>query len=225
MTIETVSLAELVEDFDLYPRNSVDSGHVSDLLRALKSGATLPPPIADAKSKAITDGFHRVRAYRRHLGTGGEIEVDLRTYKNKREMFLDAVELNSAHGRKLDRHDQARIVTLAKKMRIAKDVIAVRLHITEKAVEQLKVRVVIDSETNERIPNKRGGEWMNEMTLTPEQISEGIRPCRSLEVGRLAIELTRLLDHDLVNWKDEQIVGRLRKLSDRLDEALQVSAT
>jgi hypothetical protein len=222
--IETRKLSDLVEDFDLYPRNSVDSGHISDLLRAINSGAALPPPIVCAKTGVIIDGFHRSRAWRRFLGPDGEIEVDARNYKNKRAMFLEAVELNSAHGRKLDRHDQARIVNLAERMRIGKSVIAVKLHVTEPAIERLRVRVVVNSETKERVPNKRGGEWLNESTLTPRQISEGIKPCRSLEVGRLAIELGRLLEHGLVNWSDEQIVERLRDLRDRLDEALAAEA-
>jgi len=93
--MSTIKLADLVLDFEIYPRNDVSSTHVTALVDAFEAGEEIPPIIADAKSKRVVDGFHRVRMHDR---LGHEtVEVELRTYKNEAALFADAVRLNNQY--------------------------------------------------------------------------------------------------------------------------------
>lgn len=219
MKTTSLAIASLVEDFSLYPRHKVDDSHVSDLVRALQAGHTLPPIIVEAKSLRIVDGVHRRRAYLKAYGEEAVAVVEQRVYKNDAALFLDAVELNASHGRKLDRHDQTRIVLRLRELHVPDQQIAIRLHVPEPTVTQLAIRVVMDS-SGTPLPSKRGLEHLRGQTVTAEQIKT-MDSVRSAEAGRLCLELTRLLDSNLVNLDDPAIVGRLTELSRAIQAALQ----
>jgi hypothetical protein len=215
---KTLPVASLVEDFAFYPRNRVDDAHVGDLVRALQSGATLPPVVVDAESLRIVDGVHRSRAHRRHFGEDAKVAVELRKYTDDRALFLDAVALNSAHGRKLDRHDQTRIVLRLRELGATDELIALRLHVPEPQVTQLAIRVVMAPDGP--VPSKRGLEHLRGQTFTSEQVAV-MGSVRSAEAGRLALELIRLLNADLVDLDDDVVVSRLRELHDVISERVQ----
>src|SRR5262245_12055680 len=135
------AIAELVEDDSIYPRHAIDADNVRRIAEALQSGIQVPPVIADSKSKRIVDGWHRVRAYRRVHGDQAVIDVEFRSYRSELDIIKDAVALNSAHGRHLDRIDQVRAVLLLEKAGATPKVVATILHITTERVERLRVRV------------------------------------------------------------------------------------
>ncbi len=139
MAHKTVILkaSELIEDFAIYPRNCVFDGHVYDLAEPIRAGAALPPCVADAKTKRLTDGFHRRRAFIRVHGDEAEVEVMLVDFANDAEMVLDAVSRNSHHGRRLTSADIARCAVLAKQFRISRERIAEALHVTREKVAEL----------------------------------------------------------------------------------------
>lgn len=217
MKPKVVPLSSLVEDFALYPRHKVDDSHVNDLVRALQAGGTLPPIVADMESKRVVDGFHRRRAYIRHLGSEAAALVEFRKYDTEAELFLDAVALNSAHGRKLDRQDQTRIVLKMRDLHVSDQQISLTLHIPEATVQHLSLRIV--QAPSGPIPSKRGLEHLRGQSITSEQV-EVMGSVRSAEAGRLCMELTSLLDADLVDLSDERIVARLRELEGAIDRAL-----
>lgn len=142
MSLKSVALSSLVEDFDFYPRHAVDSTHVSQIALAVKAGATMPPIVADAKSLRIVDGWHRRRALMRVLGPSAEVKCDLRAYDSDADMLLDAIRLNAGHGRRLDRTDQIRCIKMTEQLGITHETIAVALHVPEERVKLLSVRVV-----------------------------------------------------------------------------------
>lgn len=222
MATKQIELAKLVEDFTLYPRNHVDATHVFDLVRALQSEQELPPIVADAKTLRIVDGFHRRRAWLKHLGDDAKVPVELRKYDDDAALFLDAVKLNAHHGRKLDRHDQSRILLRLEEMRVPPTVIAATLHVPESSLAALRVRVVF-TEGGQAMPSKRGLRHVNGQTMTAEQVRV-IQSVRSGEAGRLCLELSGLLDAGLVDLEDEQIVERLKTLAASIERALTARA-
>src|SRR5262249_7838158 len=139
--VVSMPIADLVEDMELYPRHAIDNSHVLALVLAEESGATLPPVIADRKSKKVVDGWHRLRARKRRDGAAAVIDVELRDYKDEASMVLDAVSLNSAHGRKLDAIDQTRAALMLEKQKVTTVKIAIALHVPEKRVKVLVARV------------------------------------------------------------------------------------
>ena len=89
---------DLIEDFDLYPRTTVDSLHVARIADSLAAGETVPAIIVDPKGRVI-DGLHRRRAALRVWGDDAMIECEVRTYANDKDAYLDAVRLNARHGK------------------------------------------------------------------------------------------------------------------------------
>lgn len=217
-TKKTIPLKTLVIDDTLYPRRGVDDTHTSDLLRALQSGAVLPPIIADTNTLRIVDGVHRRAALLKHLGEDGETEVVLRAYPDDKALFLDAVLLNSSHGRKLDRDDQVRIVLRMRELGVADPEIAIRLHVPEPTIQTLALRVIMTPDG--LAPSKRGFEHLHGSSLTQAQVS-AMASVRSGETGRLCLELTRLLEHRLVDLDDQKVVGQLRQLHAVITAALE----
>lgn len=211
MTVKTVPLASLVEDFSLYPRHRLDEVHISDLVRALLAGVDLPRIVVDAKSLRIVDGFHRRRAILSHVGTEATVKVEMRTYADDAAMFLDAVALNASHGRKLDRHDQARIVLRLRELHVEDAIIATTLHVSAPQVQHLSLRVVYD-EGGRALAAKRGFEYLRGETLTAGQVT-AMGSVRSGEVGRLCVELTSLLSAGMVDIANARIVEQLHALA------------
>lgn len=165
MTRATVRLADLVEDFEIYPRHSVDSAYVSDLARAIQAGDQLPLIRVEKKTKRIVDGFHRTRAWRKVLGRGGEIEADLRVYASEQELLKEAIELNAKNGRKLDQQDRSRSALLLERHGVTVKEIAVVLHTTEQRVQELiNVRVVLV-----KPPTQDKGKTAGAQPLAPEK--------------------------------------------------------
>lgn len=208
---KTIKASMLVEDFTLYPRNQVDDSHINDLVKAIKSGAELPPIIIDRSSKRIVDGFHRFRAFTKLFGPDTDIPAVLKDYASEAELYLDAVRYNAGHGRKLDRHDQTRIVLRLHELQVDDVTIASALHVPEPEVRTLAVRIVYD-DGGTAMPQKRGLEHMRGQTLTAGQVA-AMKSVRSAEVGRLCIELTKLLDQEMVDYTDPLIEERLRQVA------------
>lgn len=128
---------DLVEDFSIYPRNTIFDGHVADLTEVLRSGNTLPPPLIDSDSKRVIDGIHRRRAQLRAFGNEVEIEVLAKDYENEREMFMDAISLNATHGRRLTTADIARCASMAKRLHITREKLANALQITRPKLKDI----------------------------------------------------------------------------------------
>lgn len=127
-------LIDLILDYEMYPRNDVSSAHVSSLFDAILAGETIPPVIADRKSKRVVDGFHRIAAHKR-LGLK-EIEVVWRDYKSDADMFADAVRMNSAHGRPFDSFDKQRAIQRLIAFKVSAEEITRLVHVTAARVEE-----------------------------------------------------------------------------------------
>jgi hypothetical protein len=209
-----LAVSALVVDFNLYPRNTVQEVHVSDLVRALESGAMLPPIVIEKSTGRIVDGVHRRLAVLKHSGPDTVIDVDARDFKSDAELFLEAVRLNSMHGRKLDRADQTRIVLKLQEFQVPPQSISMALHVPEATVQMLALRFVTDS-SGEQHPQKRGIEHLRGQQLSDAQLS-ALKTVRSAEAGRLALELTRLIDNDLVDLEDRDVLVRFQSLAKSL---------
>lgn len=222
MVKKTMALAELVEDFNLYPRHQVSDIHVGDMVRALQAGMTLPPPIIDQATKRIVDGFHRIRAYKRHLGEEAKILVELRGYDSEGELFLDAARLNAGHGRKLDRHDQVRIIYRARELGVSDDLIAVSLNVPAERVTELEVRIATGP-AGESVATKLGAHHLGGRVVTAEQL-EAMRGMRGARTGRLIRELSELLESGVANLEDTGVRQQLQLLANLIAQKLEAVA-
>lgn len=140
--IEKVKLASLIRDFNLYPRTKIVAFNVTSIKRSLEAGFSIPPIVADRKTRLVTDGFNRCQAVENLYGAEAEIEVEWRDYENRAAMFEDAMLLNSTHGEKLTPLDQAHCIQLATQLRIQKDRLAACLHAKPEFIDSLKHRKI-----------------------------------------------------------------------------------
>lgn len=216
MELTPVPIAELVEDMDLYPRHSVDPSHISTLGQALSAGAQLPPPVAEKSTKKIVDGWHRVRAYKRIMGPEAVIDVELREYASQQDLMLDAIAMNSTHGRQLDRIDQIRSIILAKRHGATPEAISVVLHITEKKVRELEHRTAFADGPGSvpggsEVPLKRPALWKAGATLTPQQV-EAHQSMPGTSLLLVARQLRLALFSGLANPADDRLRAELSGL-------------
>lgn len=239
MTRATVKLSELIEDFDIYPRHSVDSSYVSDLARAIQAGDQLPLVRVDKKTKRIVDGFHRTRAWRKVLGRGGEIEVDLHSYASEQELLKEAIELNAKNGRKLDQQDRSRSALLLERHGVTVKEIAVVLHTTEQRVQELiNVRVVLvkpaqnasgddgQPPTPEKYPAKpvaypQPGDSPRELSAEQYRVMESSSGHRTAQT---VTQLTRELESGLVDLSVTGLREKLWRLHDVIESVAQETA-
>jgi hypothetical protein len=231
----------LVEDTDIYPRHAVDGVYVNQLVDALRSGATLPPPVAEEGTQRLVDGWHRVRAYARVLGAAGVVDVVLKRYDSEQELILDAIALNSGHGRKLDRMDRVRSVLLAEQAGAPVERIALALHTTPDRVQKLTIRVayapaavaqVVDAlddvvagdaptgaPATVRVILKRPLQHLTGAILSPEQVEAAQGQAGTSHLLQVR-QLLAALRYDLINPDDGRLRGELEALREELGRYL-----
>lgn len=224
--MKSVPLAHLVEDTQVYPRHTVDAVHVGQLVQALRAGALLPPVVAEAKTLRLVDGWHRVRAYHRFLGPTGVISVETRTYASEADLLMDAIRLNSAHGRRLDRVDQVRAILLAEHAGAVTEQIALAMHLPIERIERLRVRVAEAPSGNGlsdgvvvQIALKRPMIHFAGRELTEEQ-AKAHESMGGTSFLLQVWQIREALRLDLMNRADERLMAALAELSDELTRYL-----
>lgn len=214
-----VKAADLILDFDLYPRNSIDSHNVNSLIDALASEGELPPVVIDKRSRRVVDGFHRVKAHIAFFGEDkAEIMVAEKQYRNEREMFLDAMRYNASHGAKLDSCDRTHCLLVAERLKIPTEDVAGALHIAVDKLAALRVDRTARSGAL-TIPLKRTIQWKAGTALTKEQVSANTR-LSGMNQQFYVNQLITLLETDLLDTSDEILMTRLQTLSNLLKKTL-----
>ncbi len=209
---------ELVEDFDLYPRMEVNSAHVTHIAEAIESGAVLPPIIACAKSKRVVDGFHRRRANVRLFGDEAEVEVELRTYKTEADILLDALRLNSEHGRNMSTADRMHSLILAEKVGLSDAKVAVVLHVRPERIAEFKKLLIVRVEgTRTRAVLKVPIRHMTGRQLTKEQ-AEVIPSLGGNHQLFLVNQLVTLIETGMLDAQNETLMARLRLLGAKISD-------
>lgn len=217
-----VKAAELVLDFDLYPRNNVDAHNVKNLVDALSAGTELPPVIIDKKSKRVVDGFHRVRAHLRLYGEDAEITVVEKSYKDEAAMFLDAMRYNASHGAKLDPCDKTHCVLIAERLSIPPEAVAGALNMPVDKLATLRTTRTATATGGLTIPLKRtiskqfAGRRLNKRQVEANEKLSGMNQVFYVN------QLVELIESNMLDTEDDQLIQRLRHLHDLLDGVLAV---
>jgi len=221
--IVSLPVASLVEDMEIYPRHAVDAAHVRALVLAMEAGAELPPIVADAESKRITDGWHRARAKQRLFGEAAKVDVELVRYADTAEMKLDAVRRNAAHGRRLDAIDRTRCVIMLRAAGVGDGAISDAMGIPERRVEKLLVKVATAPKSSgQTVPGtseiclKGSVAHLDGKTLTKAQAQTHAKlPGTSFLL--VARQLYLALRDDMVDLADRRLVKQLDELREMLE--------
>jgi hypothetical protein len=217
--MKKLKAAELVLDFDLYPRNNVDSHNVRGIVDALAAGVELPPVIIDKKSKRVADGFHRVRGHLQFFGDEAEILVIEKTYANDAALFLDAMRYNAAHGAKLDSCDKTHCVIIAERLRIPLDAVAGALHMPADRLGELRNTRTATASGGLVVSLKKTVRHFAGKRLNKRQV-EANSKLSGMNQVMYANQLIELIEADMLDKEDENLLLRLRHLHELLSGVL-----
>lgn len=198
---EMVPVTSLEFDPDLYPRIDVSDFHVAELMRVMEGGHTLPPVIADRKTRKLVDGAHRWHAaIRKELP---EIAVEWRDYPNETELFEDACLLNSAHGLNFTARDKLKVIEISQRFGLKELEISKILRTSPSYVKAIMPRYATvqngaSAKKLERVPLKASTRHLSGQTITPAQADaiRGNAPGTSYLL--LARQLISALENDLL---------------------------
>lgn len=211
-------VSEIVLDFDLYPRQSINTQHVAEMCEAAKAGVDFPPIVTDKKSKRTIDGFHRVRKALRLKEP--EIAVIEKTYKTEAEMLLDAIRMNANHGRVLSAYDRTHCIILAGRMKIKDNAIATAMSITTDRLESLRIdrsATVKTGKVVETVALKRTVRHMAGKRLTKPQV-EANEKLSGMTQQFYVNQVLTLITSGLLDRTDEKLMELLGELRDKISE-------
>lgn len=211
-------ISRLKLDYNLYPRHRIDRYHVSEMKQAIMAGVTMPPIIADSKSKRVVDGFHRVEAYKALQHT--TISVIFRKYATEAEMFIEAMRLNAAHGRALTTYDKAGCIARAEELKLDPETIISALNMTKERYDELKKTRLAEYKL-EAVALKMTTSHMAGETLTEGQSQYNIK-AGGLNQSFYINQVIAMLEHDAVDWENDRVINGLRKLYELLEKVLKV---
>ena len=230
MSARQIAVADLVFDENLYPRQHVDTMHVTSLFRAMEGGSKLPPIVVCRSTKKIIDGVHRYHvALRAEAKT---IAAELRDYQNDAERFKDAVLLNSAQGLRLRETDAVRVITLGESLGLKELDLAGMLRTSVTHLRALKPRyATVDRAFAEgggklqKIPLKSSVRHLAGETISAEQ-ADAMRSAPGSSYMLAVRQLTGAVQYDLLPPADKHpsLWAELKTLRDLLDSVLSKQA-
>lgn len=218
-TTTKIKAPKLVLDYDIYPRQDVQSYNVHLMVEALESGTVLPPIIVDKKSKRVVDGFHRVRAYQRLFGPDTEIPCILKGYASDDDMFAEAMALNSTHGRNLTPYDRARCLARSEELKMDPAVVAKALNMTGEALGRLKTERLGYFHAKPIVLKGTATHLAGE-ELTEEQLAYN-RQAGGMSQTFYINQVIGMFEANAVDWEREPVVKALKHLYELLDKALK----
>lgn len=224
-----ISAAELVEDYDIYPRTSVISAHVTQIADAMLCGREIPPILIDMKSKRIIDGYHRRRAAVRAFGDTVKIKCIMREYPDKNAMYKDAIEENARHGEGLKGECRTHALLLGKGMGIPSESLAGWFGISVEKVEMIvaikagnvKPFTAKGKDITRKIPLKNSVRhlWGTNPTFTPAQeVAHKSGPGQSQLL--LIRQLSDYIETGLIDSTNIEIKNGLQRLHDLIEGAV-----
>lgn len=217
--IIAVKLGQLKEDFSIYPRADIDSGHTSQITDAMRAGVVMPQLIVEDKTFRIVDGMHRKRSLYRVHGEKEANELSVRviarTYASDKELFLDASSLNASHGRSLTAYDKKHAILLAEKLGIATTLIASALNTTVAKVKECKTTCATVENTHIVTPLKTPIRHMEGREITQQQ-ADAIPRLGGNQQMFYVNQLLLLIETGMIDFENKPLMEKLELLSEKL---------
>lgn len=220
-----VKLSEIVMDYDIYPRSETDPYHVRSMVEALTAGVKMPPIVVDAKSKRITDGFHRVKAYRKFYDDANVmVDAEVIEYKSESDIIADAIRRNVNHGRALTKHDKVHCIVMLEPFALKPQQVAELLNMTTDAVGELRInRTATGMASRSPIALKRTISHMAGKRLTKSQQTANSK-LSGMNQSFYVRQLLILIRNDLLDTSDERLMAELTELHKALEGVLCATA-
>jgi hypothetical protein len=212
-----IKISNIILDYNLYPRNQINSLHVKDLCDAIEAGCKLPPIIVDSKTKKVIDGFHRVIAHQRMKLD--KIDATIKNYKSEQDMFIDAVFYNSAHGQKFSHYEIVKIFEKGQELGIEPERLASASHLTIKRINELMELKTAVGDKGKIVPIKRTlvawkGKKITKKQIEGNTVAGGFYPLYYIN------QVINILENDLIDYQDDKIIQRIIDLKNLIESKL-----
>lgn len=192
-------LESLILDPEIYPRHNLSWLTALQYVDAMKAGSVFPPIIVGrlGKERYVIDGWHRLRALK-ILGEES-VQAITRSFSSKGEMFLEAVKLNTTHGRRLSVHDTVRIIDKLTGMNFTVEKIKKIMKLPVDRVEKFKARTI-------RGPNGRPIYLKGVVHKTIQERETSYEEILSLDQSHFSVGSTQSLMIQLIELLQKKIV-------------------
>lgn len=217
-----IRLSELVFEEDVYPRASIDSMHVAELVEAIEAGAVLPPILMDAETRTIVDGVHRWRAMIRVHGIEATVSVQSRAFPKPRDMLLEAMRVNAVHGKPLSPWDRKRCKVMAARYRLGIKQLAAVLGVRPSTLQALGEGRTARAESGEteQVPLKRTIGHMAGKTLSADQMEANRKLC-GMPQSYVLRQIVILLEANLLDTDNDEVMQLAQQVMTLLGEAIR----
>lgn len=215
-----VARDEVVRDEELYPRIKMGWQTAYQYAQAMRAGAIFPPVVLGRIKRKpplyLVDGWHRDRAYA--IIKEEEFDAIVYTYANKNDLFVDAVKLNTSHGRQLSVQERVRIVDKLGSMRFSADKISEIIRIPIDKLEVFKARTF----------TRPNGTRVYLKSLAARagatDMPDGSQDTFSVRnVDRLLVQILEVLRGDIFPVNDEGVKEHAVELYTLLGQVLELS--
>lgn len=211
--VEQVPAASLIFDTTFYPRHVVDEQTVSEYKQSLRAGNELPPLLADRKTRTLVDGKHRLAAWVGVKGNDTLVPVIFRDYPDEKAMFMEAVEINARHGRRLTPFDKTRCFVLGQQFGITHEIMAKILSVTEGKLHQIEVHRIARDEGGNLVPVKEPFQGFAQKEISPAQIQIQ-RHVGGMSLTYCINQVMLFLEADIPDLYKPEMIAKLQRLHD-----------
>lgn len=230
-----VNLTDITFDEDLYPRSQYDWKTAYDYSQSMRVGAKFPPIVLAVfeGKKILVDGKHRIEASK--LLKKKEIEAIIHVGWTKKQIFLEAIKLNIAHGRGLSPYEKRRLALKLTQMEIGKQGICEIIQVPIDKIDNFVAQRLINSVTGEEINSAEHEKKMNEFgqailksgfkhlagtninefdVLDIEEAQKGFNMSSQVE---LLSQVVKILERDLFDKTNPKVVKLLSTIKSLLE--------
>lgn len=192
-------------DDELYPRKSVWWLTIYKYSEEMKSGSDFPPiDVGDYNGKNIVvDGWHRCRAL---IKNGEEyVKANIKRYDDLKSIFIDAVKLNSEHGRQLSSTDKVKIIAKLEDFQLSQVEISELVKVSMDKIERFNSRII------------RGPRGVIHLkSIVARQVEKGIitqeeaakldqHVFKAYNIPELLVQLIELIENKAFPWNIESV--------------------
>ena len=210
-TRRVLAIKDIAWDKDLYPRSNPNWQISLTYKNAMKSGDKFPPiKVALFRRKYIlVDGKHRIEAYKaiKQKHVDAEILFGL----NKKQIFVEAIKANIAHGAQLGVNDKAQVIIRLKDIGYDIPKISNIMSMPVKEITNFSLRKITNTFNGREIPLKPALKHLSGMEVDDNipSIQESYGPSSQFS---LITELNSLIANRLIDIRDSKNLVALKRL-------------
>ena len=209
--IKTIPVKKIINNKEVYPRNSQDWKVAYKYAESMKAGAQFPPILVTKYNGQylVVDGWHRLEAYKKNKEE--EILAEILKLAGNKEIFIEAVKRNATHGKPLTIQERAQIILKLREFKVKERDISKITFIPYDQIEDFVINRLTYSTAGKQIVLKAPLKHLATVEVS-DKIIEGQKFIASDSQLTLLNQVITLLKNNWIDLKDEQIRARLLEI-------------